>query len=93
MMWYYTQTNNVLVVIEKVKIMKYKVTYKNGATQVGTMNTDFGNGKFLLNSMVADKGQWVWAHRLGMKSCFDVNTNDPFVISMEKILTFPELSR
>ena len=69
--------------------MKYKVTYQNGAVQYGTMNTYLGNGKYLLNLMVAYKGQWIWNHRLGGPSCFKVNTNEPFVTSMEKILKFP----
>ena len=73
--------------------MKYKVTYKNGAVQFGTMNTDHKDGMFTLNLFNKSEGKWVWNHKLGGISCFQFNINDPFVTSMEKILQFPELSR
>ena len=35
--------------------MKYKVTYRNGMEKFGTMNTDLGGGRFMLNLFNLDK--------------------------------------
>ena len=50
--------------------MKYKVTYKNGAVQYGTWNSDLGEGRFMLNLFNLDNGEWKWNHKLGGPAFF-----------------------
>ncbi len=73
----------------KKEVKKYKVTYRNGMEQFGTMNTDLGGGRFMLNLFNLDKGEWKWNYKLGGPACFNINTNDDHVVSMEVIKDFP----
>jgi hypothetical protein len=69
---------------------KWKVTYKNGQVQFGTMNSKFGNGKYLLNLFNCVDGVWIWNHKLGGPACFNVDTHDQSVVKFERIDIFPE---